>query len=271
MAAEVGLRQRIHDRVYGEGTNMSSTTAALGARLKTHPADKPKYWLIPLGLAIAAGGLFATLGPWLYPDPRAGLGTEVGVSILGLLLTALGVFSVASVFMGRDRAVHLHEHGIVEQRGNKQSEMLWDDVATLICQRVRVTQAGGLVTQQLATYILKTANGRKIVANNRLAEVLPLGEAIEEHVTRCLLPKVRARLAKGESVAFLPLVVTNQRIERGKKALAWEQVAGAEVAHGEVRIFARGEPTAWTKVQYGSLTNAQALLGLISSRVKAQS
>jgi hypothetical protein len=260
MAAEVGLK-----------SNMSATTAALGARLKTHPADKPKYWLIPLGLAIAAGGLFAMLGPWLWPDPRAGLGTAIGVSILGLLLTALGVFSVASVFMGRDRAVHLYEHGIVEQRGNTQNEMLWDDVATLTCQRVRVTQAGGLVSQQLATYILKTATGRKIIANNRLAEVLPLGEAIEEHVTRCLLPKVRAQLAKGERVAFSPLVVTNQRIERGKKALAWEQVVGAEVAQGEVRIFARGEPTAWTKVQYGSLTNAQALLSLISSRVKSES
>lgn len=125
---------------------MSAATAALGARLKTHPADKPKYWLIPLGLAIAAGGLFATLGPWLWPDPRAGLATEIGVSILGLLLTALGVFSVASVFTGRDRAVHLYEHGIVEQRGSTQNEMLWDDVATLICQRVRVTQAGASAT-----------------------------------------------------------------------------------------------------------------------------
>lgn len=250
---------------------MSGASAALGARLKTHPADKPKYWLIPLGLAIAAGGVFAMLGPWLFPDPRAGLGTEIGVSILGLLLTALGVFSVASVFMGRDRAVHLHEHGIVEQRGNTQNEMLWDDVATLICQRVRVTQAGGLVSQQLATYILKTAAGRKIVANNRLAEVLPLGEAIEKHVTRCLLPKVRARLAKGERVSFAPLTVTSQQLERGKKTLAWEQVVGAEVAHGEVRIFRRGEPTAWTKVQYGSLTNAQALLELISSRLESSS
>lgn len=188
-----------------------------------------------------------------------------------MLLTALGVFSVASVFMGRDRAVHLHEHGIVEQRGSTQNEMLWDDVATLICQRVRVTQAGGLVSQQLATYILKTATGRKIVANNRLAEVLPLGEAIEAHVTRCLLPKVRAQLAKGEPVSFSPLIVTNERLERGKKTLAWDQVVGAEVALGEVRIFARGEPTAWTKVQYGSLTNAQALLSLISGRVKARS
>lgn len=250
---------------------MSGATAALGARLKTHPADKPKYWLIPLGLAIAIGGLFTTLGPWLWPDPRAGLGTDIGVSILGLLLTALGVLSVASVFMGRDRAVHLHEHGIVEQRGSTQNEMLWDDVATLVCQRVRVTQAGGLVSQQLATYILKTATGRKVVANNRLAEVLPLGAAIEAHVTRCLLPKVRAQLARGESVSFSPLVVTNERLERGKKTLAWDQVVGAEVAHGEVRIFGRDEPTAWTKVQYGSLTNAQALLSLISSRVKAGS
>jgi len=249
---------------------MSSASAALGARLKTHAAAKPKLWLIPLGLAIAAGGLFAIIGPWLYPDPRAGFGTNLFVSILGLLFSLLGVAAAARVFRGRNRLVHVHEHGIFEQRGNLHTEMLWDEVATLVCVRVLLRQAAGLVTQQIASYTLKTDSGRKMALDHLLADILPLGEQVEAEVSRCLLPKISARLAQGESVSFSPLVVTSKQLARGQKTLAWEQVAGAEVAYGEVRIFRRGEPSAWTKIQYSKLTNARALLSLISSRVKAE-
>jgi len=247
---------------------MSSTSEALGARLKTHAAAKAKYWLIPLGVAIFAGGVFTALGPWLFPDPRAGLGTEVFVSILGLFFMLLGAATAASVFLRRNRRVHVHERGIVEERGTRRTEMLWDEVATLVSIRHKLTQAFGLVTHNIESHTLKTDAGKKLVVDHLLADIASLGNEVERQVTRCLLPKIRARLAKGESVSFSPLTVTDQLISRGQKTLPWEQVAGAATAHGEVRIFRRGEPSAWVKVRYGSLTNAQALLQLISSRIK---
>jgi len=248
---------------------MSTTGEALGARLRTHVAAKAKYWLIPLGVAILAGGTFTAVGPWLYPDPRAGLGTNVGVSILGLFFVLLGAAATYSVFRQRNRRVHLHEHGIVEERGDRRIEVLWDEVETLVSARQRVTQAVGLVTHHIETHQLKTGTGKKLTVDHLLADIASLGEEVELNVSRCLLPKIQARLARGESVPFSPLTVTDQCIARGQKLLLWEQVAGAETALGEVRIFRHGEAAAWVKVPYGSLTNAQVLLTLISTRLKA--
>lgn len=242
----------------------------LGARLKTHRAAKAKLWLIPLGVVFTVGGIFTVVGPWLYPDARAGLGTNIGVSVLGLFVLLLGVMTPLSIFRNRNRVVYVHEHGIVQERGGKTEQMLWDEVATLLADRVTMKQAGGLVTHQIATFKLKTDTGKKLMLDHLLADILSLGEHVEAAVTRSLLPKAQARLAKGESVDFAPLTVTSQGLARGKQTLPWERLAGAHVAHGEVRIFGQGEPSAWTKVRYGSLTNAQALLGLLSSRVKAQ-
>jgi hypothetical protein len=247
-----------------------TTSEALGARLSTHAAAKAKYWLIPLGVVIFAGGVFLALGPWLYPDPRAGLGTELGLAFLGLCCMLLGAAAATNVFRQRNRRVHLHEHGIVEERGERRIEILWDEVATLVSVRQILTQAAGLVTHHIEAHTLKTDTGKKLVVDHLLADIAPLGDEVERQVCRCLLPKIRARLAKGESVPFSPLTVTDQSIARGQRTLGWDQVAGAETAHGEVRIFRRGEPAAWVKVRYGSLTNAQALLTLISSRLKAR-
>ena len=250
-------------------TGVSTNSEALGARLNTHAAAKAKFWLIPVGVAILAGGTFTALGPWLYPDPRAGFGTNAGVSILGLFFMLLGAAATYSVFRQRNRRVHLHEHGIVEERGARRVEILWDEVETLVSARQRVTQAAGLVTHHIETHKLKTSTGKKLMVDHLLADIASLGDAVEHQVSLCLLPKIRARLANGEAVSFSPLTVTDQGIARGQKTLAWEQVAGAETAHGEVRIFRHGEPTAWVKVRYGSLSNAQALLTLISGRLKA--
>jgi hypothetical protein len=121
------------------------------------------------------------------------------------------------------------------------------------------------VTHEIARHILTTDTGRKLVLDHLLADIASLGDEVEEQVSRRLLPKVRARLSKGESVSFDPLVVTKHGLARGQQALAWEQVAGAEVADGEVRIFRQGEASAWVRIGYGRIQNAQALLALIAS------
>jgi hypothetical protein len=246
---------------------MGSTSAALGARLKTHGAAKAKFWLVPLGIVMAAGGVFLTLGPWLYPDPRAGLGTQIGVSILGLFAVLLGVAGVVRVFLSRNRQVNVHEHGIAEERGTRRTEMRWDEVATLVSDRQQVTQAMGLVTHEIARHVLTTDTGRKIVLDHLLSDIASLGDLVEEQVSLCLLPKIRTRLGNGETVLFAPLEVSPQGLRRGQQTLPWDQVAGAQVAHGEVRIFRSGEPSAWVKIRYGGLSNASVLLTLISSRL----
>jgi hypothetical protein len=249
---------------------VTSTSELLGARLRTHAAAKAKFWLIPLGVTIFVGGGFVTLGPWLFPDPRAGLGTEITVALLGVFGMLLGAAAATSVLRQRNRRVHLHAGGLVEERGRRRVEVVWDEVATLVSTRVTLTQAAGLVTHHIETHTLKTDRGQKLVLDHLLADIATLGQEVERQVSRCLLPKIRARLARGESVSFSPLTVTAELLAHGQKTLPWEQVAGAETAHGEVRIFRRGEPTAWVKIRYGSLTNAQALLTLISSRLEAR-
>jgi len=247
---------------------MSSTGGTLGARLGTHAAAKGKFWWIPLGLVVAGGGLFTTVGPWAFPDPRADLGTNLFVSILGLFLTFLGVFAVVSVLHKRHRRVHVHERGIVLERGEQRTEMAWDEVSSLICQRLTVVQYG--IPHRIAKHILQTDSGKKIVLDHFVADIESLADEVEHQVTRCLLPKLRARLAAGESLALAPFTLTESSLTHGTKTLPWERVAGAALERGELQIFGRGEPSAWVKISYGKLTNAQALLTLISSYVKAK-
>lgn len=241
--------------------------AELGARIATYSAAKAKYWLIPVGLLLFVGGAFAAIGPWLYPDPRAGLGTEIFVSVLGLSLMALGAAAALRVVRNRNRRVHLHENGIVEERGTRYVDVLWTEVETLVSVRQRVTQAAGLVTHTIEAHTLRTHDGKKLLVDHLLENIGQLGQQVEVKVTQALLPRITERLGQGAIVSFAPLRVTAKGIARGTDVLPWERVAGAEVACGEVRIFGHGEPRAWAKVAYGRLNNARALLELISSRV----
>ena len=180
---------------------MSSTTAALGARLTTHVSTKARFWLLPICLLLGAFGLFMTLGPWLYPDPRNGLAGDVGLTLLGTFTTLLFFGAPIAVWRQRHRRVDVYEHGIVEQRGASRTELLWDEVSSLVCERAQLNQALGLVTHQIARHSLKTDDGRKLVLDHLLTDIRALGDEVERQVSRCLLPKIKARLAAGESVS----------------------------------------------------------------------
>jgi uncharacterized protein DUF6585 len=245
-----------------------TASGELGELVRTHKAAPGKLWLIPLGLALAAGGLLTAFGPFLWPDPRVTVGDYVGLIVLGLPFAALGIGAAVNVWRQRHRRVDVYERGIIEQRGNRLTQVSWDDVASLTCQRVQVRQVGGLVTHNIASYRLLTHAGKKLRLDHLLSDIATLGEEIERQVSRSLLPKVRARLAAGENVEFAPFTLSERGISLRQRTLGWEQLAGAEVARGEVRIFARGEPGAWTRVAYGKLSNAKALLELLSERVQ---
>jgi hypothetical protein len=247
---------------------VSSANRAFGAQVSSHPVARGKFWLIPLGVVMAAGGLFTSLGPFLFPDPRLSTGGAVVIAILGLMLTLLGAMASVRIWRQRKRRVDVYEHGVVEQVGTQRTEILWDEVSSLVCERVQLVQAVGLVSQSIARFCLKTKTGKVLVLDQLLVDIAALGSEVELQVSRCLLPKVRARIAAGERVDFAPLSASLQGLARGEQTLAWNRLAGAQVAHGEVRIFAEGEPSAWAKVRYGKLSNAQTLLELISGYAK---
>src|SRR6185369_12046266 len=197
----------------------------LGELVRTHRAARGKLWMIPLGLVMAAGGLLTALGPFLWPDPRVTVGTYVGLIVLGLPFAALGIGAAVNVWRQRHRRVDVYERGIIEQRGNRLTQMAWNDVASLTCQRVQVRQVGGLVTQNIASYRLLAQDGRKMSLDHLLSDIAMLGEEVERQVSRSLLPKVRARLAADESVEFAPLTLSARGISRGPRTLAWDQLA----------------------------------------------
>lgn len=242
--------------------------AAFGALVSSHSAARGSLWIIPLGIIIAAGGAAVALGPLLFPDPRLDAGGTAGVVVLGMLLVLLGVGASLAVWRNRSRRVFVCEHGIIEQRGQQRTELLWHDVSSLICERVQLNQAGGLVSQTIARFILRTDAGAKLVLDHLLADIDALGDEVERQVNRRQLPRARARIAAGESVAFAPLTVSVRGLARGTRELAWERMARVEVADGQVCIFARGEASAWTKVSYAKLSNALTLLELVSEHEK---
>jgi hypothetical protein len=219
---------------------------------------------------MAAGGVFIMSSPFLFPDPRLRVVEAVSIGVLGLLLALLGGAVSVAVWRNRHRRVDVYEHGVVEQRAARRTEMRWDEVSSLLCERGELVQAAGLVSHHIAHFRLKTQTGKKLLLDHLLVDIDALGEQVELQVRRCMLPKVRARIAAGEDVAFAPFSASQRGLTRGGRTLAWERVAGAEVADGQVRIFARGELSAWARVPYAKLSNALTLLELISEHAESK-
>jgi hypothetical protein len=187
------------------------------------------------GLALAALAVqrylitLATYGP-------ARLWSHTAPSLLSAgALLAIGALSAGRVWHLAGYQVQLHRAGIVIQRGRRRRRVRWEDMASLRQSAVRYALLQPLWRGR-AELELTLKNGQRLVLDQRLENFSLLTQAIKAHIYPQLLHRYRNAFNRGEPVRFGPLLLTQQGVINGKRALKWDEIAEVKVQRGRLTI-----------------------------------
>lgn len=182
--------------------------------------------------------------------------TLVGGGLLAIALWA----SVALVRKAAMR-VELHTGGLRWRERGLTRDIAWEEIAELRGVHTARTVAGAEVART-SVYRLVLEGGTEYVMTNMLSDLGALAARIEAELARRRLPLLRARLERGERVAFGPVALGPDGVTSGDRTIAWAALAGVDVEGGVVRVHG----PILIEVRWSAVPNAALLLALLEER-----
>jgi hypothetical protein len=207
-----------------------------------------------LGMVVGAPGGYLVLFSFLG---RFSLGT-IFVLLVGLSLVAYGVSRVVVAFQHRGARVYLCTDGLMRVTAGTAEAICWDqtwefwkvfaepawyglvnflDLLSSFTGQASTANYRGTL-QTLQGYKLCQANGTELVLAKRFRKFKKLGKAIEQEVTRHLLPGALAAYNAGQPVSFGEISVSSQGIHIGSRqeTIAWNELNMVGVSGSHIYI-----------------------------------
>ncbi len=152
-------------------------------------------------------------------------------------LAALGLALVSAVRALRTAGyqVQIQRAGLIIQRGRRQRRIRWGEIASLRQSAVRYALPQPLWKAR-AELELTLDDGQRLVIDQRLEDFALLTQAIKAHLYPHLLQRYRQAFNRGEPIPFGPLLLTQQGLLNGKRALKWDEIGQVEVRHGRLIV-----------------------------------
>jgi hypothetical protein len=147
----------------------------------------------------------------------------MGVSILYIMHRAYG---------GAGDAVRIYEDGVTMQREGAQSEMRWDDAATLTSEAFR--DEAGRAGQR---HVLRSVRGTTMMFTHALEGIDDLAAELRERVAERALPRAVSALRSGAAQAFGPVRVERAGLAwNGGPLVPWREVGLAQAEGGALTL-----------------------------------
>lgn len=217
-----------------------------------------------LGFILAVGVTAASV--WSNMDPGAPTWLKPYWIAGGLFLLTAGGAVVNGLL---DYQVDIHEQGFVYSTAFETLNVNWADVMT-VWQAKRVRQRNGPTTSATYTFLLQ--NGKKLVLDNeRFKNAEGLGDAIQNEVTRRLMPGYIDLLRSGGTAKFGKLSINSQGISNGKETIPWSQVKDVRITLGIININKEGKWLTWSSARASEIPNLYVFLELIDRIVDIKS
>jgi hypothetical protein len=223
--------------------------APFGALLSEHRPRRTRVWLWA-ALAVA-GSLGASIGAVSGAISGYFAYTQFGPAVVGrwaapwLILAAacapLAALGLINVWRLGGLVVRAYEHGLVLRHGASRRAARWEQVRGVqtAAIRYRLPGAGGPRTR--LTLTLAGVGQTEIVTLTESLEGLDeLAEVTKRRVYPRLLAEYTEAFNRGEELDFGPLQISAAGLSLGRRALAWNELDGATVQDGEVRLQRAG-------------------------------
>ena len=189
--------------------------------------------------------------------------------IFGLVLLALGITSLISLFQNFDMRVVVCEHGLVRTKKGQTEVVRWEHV-NAFWQSVTKRYTNGIYTGTTHLYTLRRTDGVVFKFNDTINKVEALGNTIQREVTRVLLPRFIYAYNAGSTVTFGPLSINQQGISNSKEMLPWSQVKDLQVRRGMVSVKKEGKWLNWSNVGVAQIPNFYVFMSLLDYASKGR-
>lgn len=185
-------------------------------------------------------------GPWL---------------IMGSLLLVIGAAGALWLVRWNWLTVTTFQNGLQVRRHNRLRTIPWADIQGVLVSGVRYGMLG-FIWGSRSKLRLELDGGHRLQFTDTLAGLPQLTSIVKRRIYPRLLTEFTASLRDGQPIAFGPLLLRPEGLQKGQRRLSWAEVDTAELRDGRVSIRLRrqGAPI---RVSAGKLPNVEICLQLI--------
>src|SRR4028119_2352273 len=232
--------------------------------LHTKPTWKDSSRYVLLGLLCVLPGILLLAMVSTSEKNASSAGAEWIVAGVAGFVAVGGIAASGFIFYGLQKSRHqilLHEHGLVELRGNQIHSVKYEDLQ--IYQRSVQVSAYGVVPIAKATdYTMQFPNGTRSSVDWSQGS-RPVGEIIQDLIYQHQISQATAAIAQGQDVVFGQVRLNNQSLSIGRTTLLWSEVDRVQLLGGEFYIFRPNNKRFAASIEFGSVPNAFVLLALL--------
>lgn len=207
--------------------------------------------------------MFLIMGTILSLTFKAAGTTFIEYVLFGALFLGMSILMLYLGYIMRCK-VCLYDGGIAVYHKRRWLRMAWDEVASLTSQVILKEVVLGM-GPTFNRHVLKSKEGDKLEFGGKFENLAEFLSLLEGKVAEQVLPRYRRSLKRGESLYFGKLTLSRDWLHNDQETIGWNEIQGAEVADGFLRIYRHGNGT-WHVAKYGDAPNAFALLELIAEK-----
>ncbi|MGW4896035.1 DUF6585 family protein [Kitasatospora sp. NPDC004240] len=183
---------------------------------------------------------------------------------LGVLATALGLWTIMAPLVATRRHLHLFENGFIHVNGERHEAFHLDRLQAFQ-QKATEHYVNGGYQGTSHDITVRRADGLKLTLTNRYSDIGEFARAVAAKYSARRLPRLIEACHCGEDVPFGPLTINLQGLRKGRKTLPWDQVERVVLHKGRLKIHRTGAFMAWADVSsdaVAGITDFNALLQL---------
>ncbi len=251
----------VQQQVLSAGVFQFAEAQQIGTVVKVYTSSALKKSLLGISLSVL-GGAFILAGVAAAALTHTLSSIRVGIYavIFGLAFLGFGLSQIRAASRNKRAQIHLGTDGLIV-KGNQAEAIRWDQLAAV--QKIFTQLQNNYF---LRAYVLYRLDGSALALEKSYRDFKELGKAIEEEVTRRLLPGAIAAYDAGNPVSFGAIQVSLQGIsvqqQKGPKTLAWDDFERIKVYDGRVRIKKRNARLTWETLLIPQVPNLCVLLAL---------
>lgn len=255
-------QQFVHQQAFSTSVFQFAEAQQIGTVVKEYKSQTLMKSILGICLNVL-GGIFILGGVGLaalvhtLDSIRAGL----FLAAVGLVALSYGLYLTRTVSRNKRTQIYVGTDGLMRVKGDQVETIRWDQISG-VQQRFVQSRSNYF----LRAYLLLRRDGSVLAIERSYQDFKELGKAIEDEVTRHLLPEALAVYQTGGAVSFGAMQVSSQGISVQKqnelKTLLWSEFNGYKVYDGRVNIKKRAGRLAWETLLISQVPNLCVLLAL---------
>jgi hypothetical protein len=190
------------------------------------------------------------------------LTNHLGILVLLVLLATAG-YAIYHLVTNYNLKAYVFTEGLIRARGSQVDVMRWEHIEAVWEKIVQYRYRGIIPLYKDYTYTVRRGDGAQFKFNSALKDNKLLGEAIQQEVTRRLLPQAIASYDSGSPVSFGPLTVSVQGVGKGPLLVPWNQVGQINFRRGWMSIRKQGSLLSTCSTRAATIPNLQVFLQLV--------